>query len=1678
MDELAVYGNWQYVTSANMEGQWTAGNIYVCGPTWQVNEASGDKAIYSSGEHVIHFYYEGGKQTILWDNPETYIDNEDGSYNTDRRFNFDYVDEETGECLGVDFPYGYSEDLYWFRPWWRPFDEPDYTLYRKGWEMGDGVHIATGNYTKTFTDLSIESPGIQSDFIRTYNSTNEEEGSFGIGWDFNIDVSKIIEPAEGWYQVVMPDGSNSTFKEENGSFKCENNRNKMRKSGSDFIVTIPDQTEYYYNSNMKLYKIVDSEGNTLTISNIISNVRTVTDATGRTYKITYNGNSEHQRVIKIEDTTAGRTVTYEYNSDFQLISATNVAGGKETYSYDSNGHMNKITNCYDETENQITYFKDGKVDYLVNASGQKQEYTYDKAKKQTGVKEYDGNSLIKSIKYDYDEKYAVNKNVVTADGQTYDVDKITYNMVDDENKYDEMSESVDIMGNTTKYDRDDNGNVTKTTNPDGTFTLANYNSKNNVTAEVDEMGYATIKAYDKDGVRLIKEAQSLNPLSQADIDTVTAKNFDPVTYLASNESSYAITSHEYYADSYVSGVIGLIKKTTDPEGNITEYDYYKSGNGKGLVSEKWVYGNGISKPANGTRYEYNAQLQVSKETSPEGAVKEYSYDKFNNKTSEKNFGEGNSALITLTEYDKLGRKTAEYAPNYSADKSKGTLYTYYPNDKVKTETDAEGNKTSYKYDAYENEISKTNPDGTVNLTEYDGLQREKATYFKSNKDAEKQILTSSTYDFVKNNSFDVYNQDGSAQSRTSSCLKTVKTTYITADKQIVNETLADFRENVIQEKTNGTVKRTCAYFSNGQLARETDAKGNTKKYEYGYLNLLTKTLTPFNQKDGNIVYSTEIKEYDKNGNNVTVKQNIQKDNSTTDTWSITENEYNALGLLTKVTLSSSKDNIKNITKYFYDNDGTKTKMYTGLSSDSDTDYLTTNYTYDNWNRLKKTTDSTGYDSGSIAYDKNGNILTSTDPNGNVTTNTYDALNRVLTADTVNSGDSSKNVSKAYTYDSMGKIVTSESNNISQNYEYDAIGRLIRETGPNVKMYTYVGVSNYIKYEYAGINNLLNFKSTKYEYDNEMRVSKVYTNDELTGEYTYDKNGNKASEVLANGVISTYTYNLDNKITAITNNKGSKTLSGYEYSYYLDGSDACKKYTENGIIEQTSYTYDGFGRLKTEAEGNGTVTRNTLSYSYDDYGNRINMESEGTENSKTVYSYNDADGYTGLLQKETETIENITNDNTINLNPVNVKQTIYTYDANGNQITKTSDGKTETNTYDGLNQLIGFTDGETEASYTYFADGLRASKTVDGQTTKHIWDANKQIIVDVVVGDNYEATCYVRGTNLLSTYHYWYGEKQNTTYYLQNAHGDVINLSDIDGKLTKTYKYDAFGVEKNIDNSDTNAFRYCGEYFDKESGTIYLRARYYDPSIGRFISRDTFTGNNNDPLSLNLYTYCHNNPILGIDPTGHFKLPNWAKVAIGAVAIGIGVAATVATGGAAAPALLGAAKIVAASTISSAAISGAIGYATGGKEGLKKGLVDGAADGFMWGGIAAGASGLAKATSALCKGSPKTYANGAAGEKELAKMYKHGESQKRFTTSLGDRVVDRFSKNIAHESKVGYRSLDKFTKKQVLKDAELISSGQIKGAEWHFFTSSVTGKGGASKPLQNLLRKSGIKYTRH
>ena len=110
-----------------------------------------------------------------------------------------------------------------------------------------------------------------------------------------------------------------------------------------------------------------------------------------------------------------------------------------------------------------------------------------------------------------------------------------------------------------------------------------------------------------------------------------------------------------------------------------------------------------------------------------------------------------------------------------------------------------GNITSYVYDAYGQVIKKTNPDGTMNLTAYDGLQREKATYFLGSENGTKQILTKTSYEFAGYN-FDIYSALDTSASHSCKGLKTTKTTYITENKQVISETLTDIKEHTIYEK--------------------------------------------------------------------------------------------------------------------------------------------------------------------------------------------------------------------------------------------------------------------------------------------------------------------------------------------------------------------------------------------------------------------------------------------------------------------------------------------------------------------------------------------------------------------------------------------------------------------------------------------------------------------------------------------------------------------------------------------------------------------------------------------------------------------------------------------------------------------------------------------------------------
>ena len=242
-----------------------------------------------------------------------------------------------------------------------------------------------------------------------------------------------------------------------------------------------------------------------------------------------------------------------------------------------------------------------------------------------------------------------------------------------------------------------------------------------------------------------------------------------------------------------------------------------------------------------------------------------------------------------------------------------------------------------------------------------------------------------------------------------------------------------------------------------------------------------------------------------------------------------------------------------------------------------------------------------------------------------------------------------------------------------------------------------------------------------------------------------------------------------------------------------------------------------------------------SYLYDNR-NRLTQRTV-TDNQQTAVTAYQYDPNGNLYSKQTLTY----GDNTIQTPEVSAVLMGYTAETNDMLLE-----------YNNFNQLTTVTKGNEITSYDYYASGMRKSKTVDGFTTTHIWDG--QNMAGEITEDNF--TGYLRGTRLIARQ-----MGDNTQFYHYNGHGDTSSITDGNGTVLQNYTYDAFGNVENPYDLDTNPFRYCGEYYDAETGFIYLRARYYDPSMGRFISEDPIRD------GVNWYAYCGNNPVMFVDPFG-------------------------------------------------------------------------------------------------------------------------------------------------------------------------------------------------------------------
>jgi len=271
----------------------------------------------------------------------------------------------------------------------------------------------------------------------------------------------------------------------------------------------------------------------------------------------------------------------------------------------------------------------------------------------------------------------------------------------------------------------------------------------------------------------------------------------------------------------------------------------------------------------------------------------------------------------------------------------------------------------------------------------------------------------------------------------------------------------------------------------------------------------------------------------------------------------------------------------------------------------------------------------------------------------------------------------------------------------------------------------------------------------------------------------------------------------------------------------------------------TYDYDSLSRLKTETykDSGGAVVRQ-LSYSYDAVGNRLTLNDNGTT---LTYSYDAND--------------QLTSDGA----------STYTYDTNGNTLSRSAGSSSVRYDYDSLNRLTKLTQPDSSTlTYVYDADGNRVRSVGPGGSTNFVVDPTSRV-PEVVVetnGSGQIVASYTYGLDLIS-------QRRNgvDSFYLSDALGSTRALTNGQGVVTDRYSYDAFGQLLSSTGTTVNSYLYTGEQRDDAAGLYYLRARYYDAAIGRFLTADPYRGKPQDPRSLHKYSYVQNNPVNMTDPLG-------------------------------------------------------------------------------------------------------------------------------------------------------------------------------------------------------------------
>ncbi|MBS1994124.1 MAG: hypothetical protein JSS83_26620 [Cyanobacteria bacterium SZAS LIN-3] len=741
----------------------------------------------------------------------------------------------------------------------------------------------------------------------------------------------------------------------------------------------------------------------------------------------------------------------------------------------------------------------------------------------------------------------------------------------------------------------------------------------------------------------------------------------------------------------------------------------------------------------------------------------------------------------------------------------------------------EGNRVLYTYDLFNNVLTSTfipKPGSVLSPVQivltYDALWNKIKSVQKATGDT-----TNYSYDATSGNLLTItqsavggispitaftYNARGQIVSTTNPIGMVTQYVYDPVVENLLSETV-DF--SVSPGHLNLLTELT--YDSVGNVQTVTDPNGNlsTWTFDSKRQQIAYTSPAPFN-------YVSKFT-YDFNGN-VT---SIQKQVSSTPSFKTTTLTYNVSDQVQTVVSPTGST-----TTYFYDEVDRVRRMVNSKGE-------TYNFVYDGANRIKTILDSSSLVSSGKTYSDNGLPSSVIDAQGSITAYTYDGFDRLITttyADTTSEQNTLFNESGkvlsivkrsgdviSMTYDALGRMSTRTvgvSTPITTTFQYDLSGKLVDVSKPVI----------------AGDPATGHFQ---FRFDSAGRFYQEICPDSKTITHDLDNNGNRIKTTWPDGYFVERRFDSLNRVTDIL-------LNGSSSSAVVFSHDQLSRRTgmtfQNGVTTNYSYSLSN-ELLQLQQVFPGSAETYVLAY---DSTHRL----VGRRMTDGAFNWHPTVAGTTVYGGASP----------VHTYPwVGSISTVFSYDGNKNL---TSDG-TWTFGYDIDGHLLNASNGLTSASYTYDSIGRQTKKNVGGTVTRFVYDGQELIAT------------YDTAGNLVSRYIYGLGldepiiEVKSTgaiVYLHANEKGSIVATSNTSGVVTNVNSYGPFGESNTVNGT---IFGYTGQRFDAETGLYYYKARYYSPTLGRFLQPDPIGYAGGD---LNLYAYVQNDPINWTDSTGLTKSP--------------------------------------------------------------------------------------------------------------------------------------------------------------------------------------------------------------